>query len=70
MLEKEAVSQVERLRTEVAIRLQQINNRVEKALSQVGMSRWDEQVVSKQINRDTNIQIYKERTNKSRYLQF
>lgn len=56
MLEKEAVSQVERLRTEVAIRLQQINNRVEKALSQVGMSRWDEQVVSKQINRDTNIQ--------------
>ena len=46
ILEREGVSQVERLRCELAIRLQQINSRVEKALSQVGMSRWDEQLVS------------------------
>lgn len=41
ILERQAVSKMDRLRSELAIRLQQVNGRVEKALGQMGMSRWD-----------------------------
>ncbi|XP_067933090.1 putative uncharacterized protein MYH16 [Watersipora subatra] len=41
ILEKQAVSQVDRLRCELAMRLQQINGRVDKALNYVGMSRFE-----------------------------
>lgn len=40
-LERQAVSQIDRLRCEMAARLQQINYRVERALANVGMSRFD-----------------------------
>lgn len=41
ILENQAVSQIERLRCELAARLQQITSRVDKALNNVGMGRYD-----------------------------
>lgn len=51
ILEKQTISQVERLRCELAMRLQQINRRVDKILDQVGMSHRDVSAVHRDIFR-------------------